>query len=101
MKHKMVFLVIAFILVFCCSAPVAADAGEGIALSGDTILMALGIGFVLALVTCLMVKRSMKTARIQNVATEYITEEGVDYRIREDHFTHTTRTVVKIPKKDD
>lgn len=101
MKRKMIFLVVAFMLVLCCSAPVAADAGESFSMGGDTILMALGIGFVLALITSLMVKRSMKTARIQNVATEYITERGVNYRVREDHFTHTTRTVVKIPKKDD
>ena len=66
----------------------------------ESLLIILGIAFVLALITCFAVKSTMKSARIQKTAIEYITEEGVDYRIRQDQYTHTTRMVTKIPKAD-
>ena len=67
---------------------------------GETLLIALGVAAVLALITCFAVKSSMKSARMGETATQYITEKGVDYRIRQDHYTHTTRIVTKIPKAD-
>lgn len=69
-------------------------------MSAESLLIVFAVALILALITCFAVKSSMKTARIKNAATEYITEEGVDYRIRTTHFSHRTRTVVKIPKKD-
>lgn len=66
----------------------------------ETLLIVFGVALVLSLITCFGIKSSMKSARIQKTATQYITEEGVDYRVRQDHYTHSTRMVTKIPKAD-
>ena len=46
---------------------------------GETLLIALGVAAVLALITCFAVKSSMKSARMGVTATQYITDKGVDY----------------------
>jgi len=52
------------------------------------------VSLVIALVACLVMKSSMKTAKIATRAGEYIPQGGVDLRVRQDVFTHTTRQVI-------
>lgn len=52
------------------------------------------ISLVIALVVCLVMKGQMKTAKIATRAGEYIPKGGVDLRVRQDTFTHTTRQVI-------
>lgn len=54
--------------------------------------IAIGVlaGCVIALIVCLVFKWKMKTARIQNTASEYVPEEGVSFRVMDDRFTHIT-----------
>lgn len=99
MKRKWLCLFLCLMLLLCCSLPVMAYDGDA-SFFGDVLSMALGIGFILALITSFAVAGRMKMARIKKTATSYLTEDGVDYRIREDFFTHTTRTVVKMPKNN-
>ena len=49
---------------------------------------------VIALVVCLIMKSGMKTAKIATRAGDYIPQGGVELRVRQDVFTHTTRQVI-------
>ncbi|MBQ5797213.1 MAG: TPM domain-containing protein [Firmicutes bacterium] len=51
---------------------------------------------MLSLVICNVLKGKMKTARRQVAAFEYIVGGQVDFRVRQDRFTHVTRTRRKI-----
>lgn len=100
MKRKLCCLFLCLsLLLLCCSLPVAAYDGEAPDI-GRILPIAVVIGFMLSLITCVVVMNGMKMTGIKKSATEYITEDGVDYRIRRDVFTHKTRTVVKMPKND-
>ena len=58
--------------------------------------MALLPAAALALVICLVLKRQMKTARRQTDAFEYVVGNSVDFRVRQDIFTHVTRSRRRI-----
>lgn len=58
--------------------------------------MALLPAGALSMVICVVMKRQMKTARRQVAAFEYIVGGQVDFRIRQDRFTHVTRSRRKI-----
>lgn len=49
-----------------------------------------------ALIFCFIMKRKMNTARKKTEARQYICENGVDIRVRQDIFTHATRHVQNI-----
>ena len=49
-----------------------------------------------ALIFCLVIKRRMNTARASNEAGGYVIQNGVDIRVRQDIFTHSTRHVQQI-----
>ncbi len=59
-------------------------------------LPALVVGIVAAAVVCGEFKSQMKTAVAASTAEDYVTGKGVDFRVREDRFLHTTRTRVRI-----
>lgn len=52
-----------------------------------------------ALIACLVMKSGMRTARKATHADAYIPAGGVDLRIRQDLFTHTTTHVIHHPKQ--
>ena len=53
-----------------------------------------------ALIVCLVMKAGMNTAREKSHASEYIPAGGVELRVKQDLFTHTTRQVIHHPKSD-
>jgi len=58
--------------------------------------MALLPAAALSLVICFIFKRQMKTARRQTDAFEYVVGNSVDFRVRQDIFTHVTHSRRKI-----
>ena len=58
--------------------------------------MALLPAAALSLVICFIFKRQMKTARRQIDAFEYVVGNSVDFRVRQDIFTHVTHSRRKI-----
>lgn len=55
---------------------------------------------VVSLIVCLILLAQMKTARKQSGADAYVPDRGVEYRIRTDLYTHTTRSVRHVPKNN-
>ncbi len=79
----------------------AAERGEPIKESlSDRIFTAYGIalaaGAIIALITCLTFRSQMKTAVAAVSADEYVNPGSVNMYIRQDVYTHTTRTRRKI-----
>ncbi|MBQ8589923.1 MAG: TPM domain-containing protein [Firmicutes bacterium] len=68
--------------------------------SGESLVMAVPMALLpaaaLSLVICLVLKRQMKTARIQTNAFEYVVGNSVDFRVKQDIFTHVTHSRRKI-----
>ena len=60
------------------------------------LIMAILPAAALSMVICIVLKRQMKTARIQTDAFEYVVGNKVDFRVRQDRFTHVTRSRRKI-----
>lgn len=58
--------------------------------------IALVVGLVIALIVCFIFKSQMKTAVEATSADHYMVPEGMDIRVREDTFSHTTRTEIEI-----
>lgn len=59
-----------------------------------------GGSLAVALVVCLIMKAGMRTARKATHADAYIPAGGVNLRIKQDRFTHTTTRVVHHPKSN-
>lgn len=55
-----------------------------------SLLIVLGVPCGVAAAVCGVFKGQMKTARKKNEASDYISPEGLDLRIRQDYFTHRT-----------
>lgn len=65
------------------------------------IWLAVGVGsLAVALVVCLVMKAGMRTARKATHANEYIPTGGVNLRVKQDLFTHTTTRVIHHPKQN-
>ncbi|MBR7149129.1 MAG: TPM domain-containing protein [Firmicutes bacterium] len=60
------------------------------------VFMAVLPSAALCLVICNVLKRQMKTARRQTDAFEYVVGNSVDFRVRQDIFTHVTHSRRKI-----
>ena len=69
--------------------------------SGVSIFIAVLIGFVVALVICIGIRKKMRPVKEQSNAHNYITKNGVDITLRSDVYTHTTETRVYDPPNDD
>jgi uncharacterized membrane protein YgcG len=63
-------------------------------------LAVLGGSMAVALIVCLVMKAGMRTARKATHADAYIPRGGVDLRIKQDLFTHTTTHVIHHPKSN-
>ena len=63
-------------------------------------LAVVGGSVAVALVICLVMKAGMRTARKATHADAYIPRGGVDLRIKQDLFTHTTTRVIHHPKSN-
>lgn len=63
--------------------------------------IALGIGLVVALLVCQLLKMKMRSVYRQAEASAYVTAEGLNLTTREDVFTHTTTVRRKIERKSD
>lgn len=61
-------------------------------------LAVIGGSMAVALIVCLVLKAGMRNARKATHADAYIPRGGVDLRIKQDLFTHTTTRVVHHPK---
>ena len=67
---------------------------------GDEVwLWVLGGSLLVALITVLVMKSSMRTANKATRAGNYIPQGGVHLRVQQDRFTHTTRRVIHHQKK--
>ena len=60
-----------------------------------------GIGLLLALIVCQLLKMKMRSVYRQAEASAYVTAEGLNLTTREDVFTHTTTVRHKIERKSD
>ncbi len=60
------------------------------------ILFSLVLGSGVAAIVCLILKGSMKSVREAAGASAYLEPDGVQFTIRQDHFTHRTQTRRKI-----
>lgn len=63
-----------------------------------TIPTALVLGFLLALVISLLVRRSMRSVYAASEAGNYIPQDGITLRRKKDRFTHQTVTRTKIER---
>lgn len=66
-----------------------------------TIAMAIGIGCLVALIVCLILKRKMKSVHQGVSASEYVTAGGLTLTENYDRYTHTTETRRTIEKNTD
>lgn len=76
-----------------------ADARDGHPVRSSPILpivIAVAVSCIIALVVCLILMGSMKTARQKSEAREYIAADGLHLTKQLDQYTHTTRTSRKI-----
>lgn len=53
-----------------------------------------------ALIVCLVMRSGMRTARKATHADGYIPVGGIELRVKQDRFTHTTRKVIHHPKNN-
>ena len=60
-----------------------------------------GIGLLLALIVCQLLKMKMRSVYRQAEASAYVTAEGLNLTTREDVFTHTTTVRHKIERQSD
>ena len=60
-----------------------------------------GIGLLLALIVCQLLKMKMRSVYRQAEASAYVTAEGLQLTRREDVFTHTTTARRKIERKSE
>ena len=63
-------------------------------------LAVFGGSMAVALIVCLVMKAGMRTARKATHADAYIPQGGVELRIKQDLFTHTTTPVIHHPKSN-
>lgn len=76
--------------------PVDVDSGYEDIGVGTKLIISVPIGCIVALIVCLILRAQMKTANKQTEAREYVSKNGVNMRISQDHFTHRTQTVTVI-----
>ena len=69
-------------------------------LDGGTFLLILLGSALVSLIVCLILLSRMKTARKQTAADDYVPDRGIQFRIRTDLYTHTTRSVRHVPKNN-
>ena len=62
------------------------------------LLISIGLGCLCAFLICCPLWVRMKSVSVKTEADTYIREGSVAFTAREDHFTHTTQTRVKIEK---
>lgn len=61
-----------------------------------TIIVSLGLGCVVALIVCAVMKSGMKSVSSKAEAGDYLVNESVNITVRQDLFTHHTSTRVRI-----
>ncbi|MGM9606354.1 MAG: TPM domain-containing protein [Oscillospiraceae bacterium] len=62
------------------------------------LLISVALGCFVSLTICAFLWQRMKSVAVKAEADSYIPAGSVDITVREDHFTHTTETRVKIEK---
>lgn len=77
-------------------APLDVNNTPGVAFLG--LFLCLAFGCLVAFVVCSILKGQMKSAAVKTEADSYIRPGGVVFTNRQDRFTHTTQTRVKIEK---
>ena len=73
--------------------PAEEDDGGGLLV---TLLIVIGVPLAIAAIVCGILYGRMKTAKIKTEANDYI-GSGLQLRVRQDNYTHTTRTQVYDP----
>ena len=73
--------------------PAEEDDGGGLLV---TLLIVIGVPLGIAAIVCGILYSRMKTAKIKTEANDYI-GAGLQLRVRQDNYTHTTRTQVYDP----
>jgi uncharacterized protein len=63
-------------------------------------LAVFGGSMAVALIVCLVMKAGMRNARKATHADAYIPRDGLDLRVKQDLFTHTTTRVIHHPKSN-
>lgn len=69
--------------------------------SFPAVLVSLLLGCLTALLVCSILKKKMRSVAVAAEAGTYLTPAGVQFRIREDRYTHTTHTRVRIQRNED
>lgn len=69
--------------------------------AADMLIITVPAGLLTALIVCSVFKRQMKTARLQQTAGSYVTQEGLVLTDESDIYVRTTRRVERIERDDD
>lgn len=101
MKKKISILVVAMLLVFASAfSAFAADGSSSDFNSGKTLLIALGVGLLIALIAILVMWSQLKSVHFQSGAAEYIKKDSMKVTGSYEHFLYSRVTKVEIPKND-
>lgn len=105
MNRKWLSALMALILVLALAAPVDAAQTDGIHMLSYSVdyesddsgfLTCVLVGMGISAVICFGLVSLQRNVHKQSGASEYITEEGVNFTHASDRYTHTTRTRRKL-----
>lgn len=103
MKKRIVTLLVAVLLVVASVIPAFAADGDSPSSGfnfGQTLLVSLGIGLVVAVIVILVLWSQLKSVHFQSGAAEYIKNGSMKVTGSYEHFLYSTVTKIKIPKND-
>ncbi len=86
-----------FLALAAQGEPVDVNSGYGRMGAGPKTVICLIVAFFPALIAALVMKGKMKTVRAQQGAMEYVGDEGLELRLKEDRFLH--RSVSRVRKE--
>lgn len=67
----------------------------------ECVLIALAFSFIIALITCLVMCKSMKNVHEGNSAFNYVNQNQVGFKVRNDSFSHRNIQRTRIESSDD
>lgn len=103
---KLISALSAALMLCCTSVTAAAQGAEPVMLSGEGgfspvwILIALGIGLVISLITMLVHKSKLKSVRMERSAGNYIKQGSVDINVRREMYLYKKVDRRQKPKND-
>lgn len=99
MKKKITVISVAMLLVVASAfSAFAADGSSSSFDSGKALLIALGVGLLIAVIAILVMYSQLKSVHFQSGAAEYIKKDSMQVTGSYEHFLYSTVTKIKIPK---